>query len=220
MRKIISAIVLIMLVSLSVLAQDGQVKSNDEKAKAILDLVSEKYKTYSSIQADFSLNIVNEDADVNETKTGVFYVQGSNYKLDMDEQMVVCDNENLWTYLKEANEVQVTFYDEEEATISPSQLFTIYEDNYFYVWHSETKEDGTVYDLIDLTPFDKDQPFFKVRISVNRDSNMIEGAKLFTEDGTHFVYKITDLETDNEITDDTFTFDVDAYEGIEVIDLR
>jgi len=219
MRKIISAIVLVILVSVSVMAQDA-VTSNDEKAKAILDQVSEQYKTYKSIQADFSLNIINEDADVNETKTGQFFVKGSKYKLDMDEQMVVCDNENLWTYLKEANEVQITYYDEEEATISPSQLFTIYEDNYFYVWHSETKEDGSTYDLIDLTPFDKDQPFFKVRISVNRESNMIEGAKLFTNDGTHFIYKIKGLSTDNDITDETFTFTEGEYENIEVIDLR
>jgi len=220
MRQIISAIVLLLLVSLSVTAQDDVVKSNDEKAKAILDQVSEQYKSYKNIQADFSLNIINEDADVNETKTGQFYVQGSKYKLDMDEQMVVCDNETLWTYLKEANEVQITFYEEEEATISPSQLFTIYEDNYFYVWHSEEKADGTEYDLIDLTPFDKEQPFYKVRISVNRTSKMIEGAKLFTNDGTHFVYKITKLNSDNEITDDTFYFDEKEFEGIEVIDLR
>lgn len=220
MRQTISAIILLLLVSVSVFAQDETIKSNDEKAKAILDKVSEKYKTYKSIQADFSLNIVNEDADVDETKTGKFFVQGSKYKLDMDEQMVVCDNETQWTYLKEANEVQITYYDEEEASISPSQLFTIYEDDYFYVWHSDSREDGSTYDLIDLTPFDKDQPFYKVRISVNRESDMIEGAKLFTNDGTYYIYKITELLPDGDVSDDTFTFDDSAYEGIEVIDLR
>lgn len=220
MRSIVSTIVLILLVSISVMAQDEVIKSNDEKAKSILDKASTQYRTFNSIQADFSLNIINEDADVNETKTGQFYVQGSKYKLDMDEQMVVCDNENLWTYLKEANEVQVTFYDEDEATISPSQLFTIYENDYFYVWHSELSEDGADYDLIDLTPYDKEQPFYKVRVRVNRVTNMIEGAKLFTNDGTQFVYKITGMSTDDAVNDDTFTFNEKDYEGIEVIDLR
>jgi len=57
----------------------------------------------------------------------LLYVKGNKYKVQVKNQEVISDNKTVWTYIKDANEVQVNDYEPDENSITPSQIFTIYE---------------------------------------------------------------------------------------------
>jgi len=190
---------------------------NDAKAKSVLDKVSQFYKNQKSISADFSLNIKNADAGINETQKGSLVLQGESYKITTSQIVRVCNGSTIWTHFIEDEEIQITDYDPEEEEMTPAKLFTIYEEGYSYSYVE--KKEGN--DIIDLIPEDTDSPYFKIRLSVNA-SNYIESATVFSRNGTVMMYKINDMQVNKAIDGgNTFEYNTTHVCGdCEVVDLR
>ena len=81
------------------------IKSNaqidDTKAKTILDGVSAKMKSYTTMKIDFTYSMVNAKTNVNESKSGTIQIKGSKYHLEVGGQVVFCDATTVWTYIKD-----------------------------------------------------------------------------------------------------------------------
>jgi len=192
----------------------------DPKAQEILDNVSKTYSEFTSIKADFDMIIDIPDTDDDEKQSGTVTIQGESYKLLLEGTQIITDNNTLWTYLEDVNEVQISYYEPEEGTITPSQIFTIYEEDFTYFYHDQEKEDGKVFEMVDLTPNDKDKPYFKIRMWIDAKTNLISKAKVFDKNGNRYIYKINNFESDVKLGEGFFNFDLAQYEDIEVIDLR
>jgi len=201
--------------------QQKAVNTSDPRAKKILDRVSLKYKSYKTIVAAFTLKIENTEKKINEEQNGKVYLSGVKYKLEMQSQDVICDNKNIWTYLKEAKEVQVNYYEPDGQSINPSQLFTIYDKGFLYVSAGVEKgESGIVLDVIDFTPNDKSKPFFKIKLYIDRANSNIKMAKIFEKNGNRYTYSLNSFEANKELGDMFFSWNAKANPGISVIDLR
>ena len=104
--------------------------AQDEKATLVLDRLSEKTKSYSSIQIEFEHLFSNKSAGINKQSSGTLELQGDNFRIDMAQQLIINNGTTHWIYLKEINEVQIMDYDpEEEDALSPNKLFTIYNED-------------------------------------------------------------------------------------------
>ena len=68
MRKIIGTLGLI-IIAITLHAQPAD-DVKDPKAKAILEELSKKNKSYSSIKAEFSYKLENKDESIDETQNG------------------------------------------------------------------------------------------------------------------------------------------------------
>lgn len=211
MKFVFSIILSVCIFGTSIHAQ------NDAKAKSVLDKVSQFYKNQKSISADFSLNIKNDDADINETQSGALILQGESYKITTDQIVRVCNGSSIWTHFIDDEEIQITDYDPEEEEMTPAKLFTIYEEGYTYSYVENTGGN----DIIDLIPDDTDSPYFKIRLSVN-SSNYIESAMVFSNNGTIMTYNIIDMQVNKAASGDyVFEYDVSNVCGdCEVVDLR
>jgi len=75
------------------------------------------------------------------------------------------------------------------------------------------------YETIDLTPNDKELPYFKIRIWVSED-NIISKATVFDKNANKYIYKIKDFESNVKLKKNFFSFNAKDYPDIEVIDLR
>ena len=105
--------------------------AQDEKATLVLDRLSEKTKSYSSIQIEFEHLFSNKSAGINEQSSGTLALQGDNFRIDMAQQLIINNGTTNWIYLKEMNEVQIMDYDaEEEDALSPNKLFTVYNEDH------------------------------------------------------------------------------------------
>lgn len=193
---------------------------NDKKAKAILSGVSAKYKSYQAIKAEFSYTLENPQEKINETQTGTLHLKGNKYRLNIAGQEVISDGKTIWTYLKDAKEVQVNTVDPETGAITPSEIFTMYEKGYSYLFVEEKTINGKVCQIVDLTPLDKTKSFFKVRLTIDKAAKQIVQSRIFDKNGNRYIYTIKSFAANPKLADTFFMFDPKKYPGIEVVDLR
>jgi outer membrane lipoprotein-sorting protein len=198
------------------------VAQDDAKAKAILDEVSAKNKTYASIKASFSYNLENKDAKINETQEGTISIKGKKYRLEIAGQEVISDGKSVWTYLKDANEVQINTAEEPAAdAITPTNIFTIYEKGFKYKFEGEKTENGKAVFVINLNPTDvKGKPYHTVKLSIDKASKQINSIKVLSKDGNNYTYTVKSFTPNAEMPESTFTFNTAKYPKVEVIDLR
>jgi len=214
MKKTLSVSLLVMC-SLSIPAM----AQNDAKAKTILQNVSKKVNGLKSLKADFSLHL--SGGKVNETKKGTFTMKGQKYHVMLSGQEIICDTKTIWTYNKDANEVQVNKYDPNEQTISPAKLFTdFYDKEYSYKYIGEKKISGKNCDIIEMLPIGKNKQFTKIDIDIDKATTMVTGGNVWDKNGSQYQYNISNVKTNENVADNTFSFDAKAHPGVDVVDLR
>ena len=190
----------------------------DTRAKIILDELSKKTKSYSSIKAEFIFTIENKNKKEAEAQNGVIQVKGNKYKLEIKGQEVISDNKTVWTYLKDANEVQINNVDSNSTdALNPSTIFTLYEKGYKYKFD---KEEGSI-QIINLYPLNPDKKkFHTVKLTIEKTKKQIVNVKMLMKDGSIYTYNIKTFSPNVEIQDATFSFDAKSHPGVEVVDLR
>ena len=72
---------------------------SQDRSNEILDNVSKKTASYSTIEAHFINTIINEKAGINESQKGVLYLQGNLYRLELEDQTIISDGESNWIHL-------------------------------------------------------------------------------------------------------------------------
>ena len=209
------SIALLLIASLSFMSVSAQ---QDTKAKSILDKLSAKTKAYKTVKADFQFIMVNKADGTNESQSGSISIKGESYNLSISGQTIISDGESMWTVIKDAEEVQIAEIDEEEEdAISPSKIFTIYEEGFKYKY---VKEDAGMH-IINLYPKDAaDRAYHRIALYINKAKNQISKVKVYGKDGTVTTYKIKTFTPNATIPASKFTFNKANYPKYEIIDLR
>jgi len=209
---------------LSLLIATVQVSGQDAKAKGILDKLSAKTKTYTSMSADFEYTMKNVEEDIEESQTGSLLTQGDKYHLEIAGQKIISDGKTVWTVLDEAEEVQVNDVpdpDETEDYISPTKILTLWEKGFKYKYDKSMTLNGAEVDVINLFPEKADeQSFHTIKIYVNRAKMVVDQIDIKGKDGTDFVYSIKSFKTNEDIAADRFVFSTTNNPTYDVIDLR
>jgi len=200
----------------------GQSKDDyDPKAKAILDEVSKKTKSYSAIKLKFSYTMENLKEDISDTQEGSLLLKGDKYILNIAGQKVICNGSTLWTYIEEASEVQISELEIDEGSIGPTTIFTIYEKGFKYTFYKEEVQKGKTMQLINLFPEKPDEKsYHTIRLYVDKAKKQLMKVKIFGKEGDNYIYKVEEMQTDVQVKDSDFTFNPADYPGVEVVDLR
>jgi outer membrane lipoprotein carrier protein len=144
-------------------------QKSDPEAKKILDAVSTKFKTYSTVQAGFTYKVENASGKALSTKTGTILMKGTRYKVSFGGNEIFCDGKTVWNYDKSTNEVTISNLDAAGGTITPQKLFTnFYDKDFLYVLNGEKKSGAKTLQEIEMTPTDKSKSFHKVYVQVDK----------------------------------------------------
>src|ERR1700761_3231739 len=116
-------------------AVTGAFAQKDATAKAILDPISKKYRSYNLVKSDFTFTLDNTHDKIKASQNGTLtvepqsqkfritlYVQGST-KPEI-EQEIINDGKSQWTYNKADKEVQLRAADHSATSFNPAHLFT------------------------------------------------------------------------------------------------
>lgn len=207
--KKITLITLLAVACLNVNAQDA-------KAKKILDDLSAKTKSYSTVKAEFSWTIEKKDKS-ESTQEGTIQTKGSMYKLEIPGHEIYCDGATVWDFIVDANEVQITDVEVDENSITPSTIFTIYEKGYKFKFEGEN---GAT-QVINLYPNNPDKKrFHTIKLSIDKIKNQISSVKMMMKDGTKQVYNIKSFLGNGTIPDSNFVFNATKHPGVSSEDLR
>ncbi|UOQ51385.1 LolA family protein [Hymenobacter cellulosivorans] len=208
------------LLALSVTLTHAASAQQDPKAGKILDQMSAKYQAMKAFKANFTQTLENDAAKVKENLTGDITVSGQKFRIKLNGQEIINNGQTMWTYMKAENEVNISDFDPDEQEVSPTQIFTLYKKGYKYSYVQETKEAGEACDVIELSPENKDNPVFKVRLTVSKVDKSVKNWKMFKKNGNRYTYTIRKFQPNPPIDATTFNFDKTKYKGVKVIDLR
>lgn len=220
MKKLI---VLICVFGLIINTSYAQTPESSAKAKKILDEISAKTKKYTSLFANFVLTIENKDKKINEKQEGSIWVKEKKYKLQITNQTIMCDGQTVWTYLKDANEVQINNVSqkEDENKLSPNNIFTLYEKGFKFEFVKEEKKGAVISQIINLYPLEpKQKAFHTIQLTIDKVKKQITKVKVNGKDGNITTYTIKKFTTNENMPDATFTFNKTNFPGVEVVDLR
>lgn len=216
MMKKVYFSVLLLISTLVTLAQ-----ASDPAAKAILDAVSAKFKTFTTVQATFSYKVENASGKALSTKTGTIQMKGTKYRVLFSGQEIFCNGTTIWNYDKAANEVTISKLDASSGMVTPQKLFTnFYDKDFRYMLNGEKKENGKTVQEIEMTPLDKSKPFHKVYVQVDKAAKTIYSTKVLENAGNRYSYTVSTMKTNMAMADTQFTFDKTKYPGVEEVDLR
>jgi len=194
---------------------------NDAKAKAVLDAVSAKVKSLKSLKANFAITIAGAKGAKSQSKKGTVAMKGNKYFVTISGQEIYCDTKTIWTYMKESNEVQVTNFDPNENSFSPSKLFTnFYDKEYSYKYSGEKTVGGKKVDVITLTPTNKTKQYSKVELMVDKKNSVVSGGKMYEKNGNVYSYTVSNYTPNPPLPDNTFVFNSKKYPKVDVVDLR
>jgi outer membrane lipoprotein-sorting protein len=139
----------------------------------------------------------------------------------MDGLEIYSDGRTSWNFDKSANGVTVNSVDASGSAMTPQKLLTdFYDNDFYYKYNGEKKDAGKTVLEIELTPTDKNKPFHKVYLLVNKATSTIASARFLEKTGSRYVYSITSLKGSTSVKDSDFTFNKSKYPGVEVVDLR
>jgi len=193
---------------------------NDPKAKAILDEVITKSKTYENIKAEFTYRLENKTNKVADSYNGTATIKGEKYKLSIAGQIVIFNNNTTWTFIKSANEVQINSVDDKEDAVTPTKIFNgTYLNNFKPKLISEAAKEGKTVQTIDLTPT-KGKSFFKVRLEIDKANKQIVSFGVYDKNGSIYTYKINKFLVNQKVADTEFVFKASDYPGAEINDMR
>jgi outer membrane lipoprotein-sorting protein len=192
----------------------------DPKAGKILDAMSQKYRTMKAFKADFAQTLENPSAKVKETMAGNILVSGEKYRLGVSGQEIISDGKLMWTFLKDANEVTITESDDEAEAMAPSKIFDMYKKGYKYKYAGTETVDGGKYDVIELSPEDRKNPIYKVRLYISQKDKTLKSWEMFRNNGSRYIYTIKNFEANPTLATDDFTFNKAKHKGVSVVDLR
>ncbi|MDY0342776.1 MAG: outer membrane lipoprotein carrier protein LolA [Lentimicrobium sp.] len=200
---------------LAVMLAVGTFAQNDKKAQTILDEVSAKTKSYKTIRIEFDYTMINKAQNINDSFKGVLISKGDRYKLTFSGQDIISDGKTSWTYLKDANEVQINNADSGEDSFTPTNLLSSYTENYKAKLASETAKQQ----IIELIPLQK-KTFNKVIITIDKSRKMVQQIAIYDKNGSIYTYAVHKFETDLPFADNLFTFNASQYPGVDEIDMR
>ena len=188
---------------------------SQEKANEILDKLSKKTASYSNIEAHFTNAIISETVGINESQKGVLYLQGDLYRLELEGQTIVSDGESNWIHLIDEKEVQIIEVEDDEESMSPSKMFTIYQQGYKNQFVKETINNY----IIDLIP-EESSSFIKIELRVNKKEMRIAGFTLFDKNGGNYAYDVQLFKVNQKFEEGFFQFKHSEHPDVDVIDLR
>ncbi|WP_395052474.1 outer membrane lipoprotein carrier protein LolA [Flavobacterium sp.] len=203
--KKIASIVFLLLISISSNAQD-------KKAKALLDEVTAKVKTYKNIVIDFKYTLNNTKENINQESKGNVTLEGNKYVLNFMGVTKIYDGKKNYTIVPEDEEVTISSVnDDDDKAITPSKMLTFFNSGYKYTWDILQDIKGRKIQYIKLIPSNsKDQRkeiLLGIDVQTKHIYNLIEVGK----NGTKTTLTVNSFKTNQPLSKNQFTFVASKY---------
>jgi outer membrane lipoprotein carrier protein len=196
---------------------------SDPAAKAVLEKMRKKYEAYSTIEAEFSLEI-EVPQQPKQTQKGVLIQQAEKYRLKFNDRTMVSDGKSVWLHIPKNKEVQINDVEEGEGEggiSSPQDLLKAYAwKDYMYAITNEFSEGGKLLQQIEFKPTNKANDYSKVRLTLDKKTLEIINIKSFGKDGSRYTLTVNKLTPNKTVPSSTFTFAKSECAGCKFEDLR
>lgn len=194
---------------------------SDPTASKILNRVSKKYKAYKTMTVSFTVTTENTVTKKTSSASGKLWIKDENFKYTYGGEQVYCNGKSQWTYNEEINEVTIEKYKKKENSVSPSNIFTVYQKGFYYKYDGLKTIGKETYERVLLTPKDKNKnKYYQIEMLINKSSSRIKSMKVFYKNGYRITYTVNSFKANADLSSKFFEFDKTKYPEVVVVDLR
>lgn len=204
MKKIVALFVLTLLSFASY--------SQDKKAKALLDEVTAKIKSYNNIAIDFKYALNNSKENINQDSKGNVMLQGNKYVLNFMGVTKIYDGKKTYTIVPEDEEVSVSNADDNDSkSITPSKMLTFYNSGYKYAMDIVQDVKGRKIQYVKLTPTNNKDQRKEVLLGIDVQTKHIYNLIEIGKNGTKTTLTVNSFKTNQTLPKNQFTFVASKY---------
>ncbi|MDG3582266.1 LolA family protein [Galbibacter pacificus] len=208
MKKVFFLITTIIL-SFSVNAQ------KDPKAKALLDDVYNKVKSYDNIYIDFKYALDNSAENIHQETKGDVTIQGDKYVFNYLGATKIFDGSKTYTIIPENEEVVIEVNEgDSEGNITPSKMLTFYKEGYNYSWDILQDIKGRKIQFVKLTPIDSNSEIKEILLGIDAQTKHIYNLIEVGSNGTKTTITVNSFKTNEPISKSMFTFNQAKYDDL------
>ena len=204
MKKII--VLLLIVFSFSAEAQDAV------KAKALLDKVSAKVKSYKNIQIDFKYSLQNLKENINQESKGNVTLSGNQYVLNFMGVTKLCDGKKLYSIVPEDEEISISnIGGKGEDNDTPAKMLTFFSKGFKYAWDITQNVKGKKLQYIKLTPISSKDERKEILVGVEVATSQIYNTISVAKNGTKITLTVNSFKTNQALPKNQFTFVQSKY---------
>ncbi|MEY2938656.1 MAG: hypothetical protein RL062_1245 [Bacteroidota bacterium] len=196
---------------------------NAQSSKEVLDKLSAKAKTWNTLSADFSSNLVDKKNNKNIKQEGNIKIKGKKYTISLSDYQIFTDGTTIWTYDKKSNTCTIdNLKDVKDGAFDPSEIFTIWEKDFKNeMKNSNATVDGIGCYEIALYPNNpKGKSYHTIMMYVDKAKNELTKAVVKTRDGGEISYRIKNIKPNLPLQDGDFSFQKSKFPKVEMVDNR
>ncbi len=202
--------VFVVVISLTSMAQ------NNQEAEEILQSLEQEFSGTSLISINFSMVLINIEANLKQNKNGHLTVSNNQFDLQLDNIHIICDGKTKWTILKEDEMIQISLLEEDEDEVfNLSEYFSNYKDRFNYTMLPS----NAPLQIVELSPIDEELDTERIAVHYDKSRKRITQITEENKEGTQTVFNILSYEK-KELGSHSFTLDQSLYSDFEIDDLR
>jgi len=187
-------------------------QAQDKKAKALLDAVTAKIKSYDNIVIDFKYSLNNLKENINQESKGNVTMKGNKYVLNLMGVTKIFDGKSNYTINPEDEEVAISKVNEkDDNAITPSKLLTFFNSGYKYTWDIPQNVKGRKIQYIKLVPINTKDQRKEILLGIDTQTKNIYNLIEVGKKGTKTTLTVNSFKINQPLSKNQFTFDASKY---------
>lgn len=205
--KFFKSLVLALFIGIfSMQAQDAQ------KAKALLDEVSAKIKSYDNITIEFKYALNNPKENINQESKGNVTLKGNLYHLNFMGVTKIFDGKKVYTIVPEDEEITISkFDDSDKDAVTPNKMLTFFNSGFKYSWDIVQNVKGRKIQYVKLVPISSKDQRKEILIGIDVQTKHIYNLIEIGKNGTRTTLTVNSFKTDQPLSKNHFTFTESKY---------
>ena len=188
------------------------IQAQDKKAKALLDQVSAKVKSYSTISIDFKYSLSNTKENINQDSKGNVVLKGNQYVLNFMGVTKMYDGKKTYTIVPEDEEVTISKLDENDDTaVTPAKMLTFFNSGYKYTLAEKTTVKGRKIQYVKLVPMSSKDQRKEILLGIDSQTKNIYNLIEIGKKGTKTTLTVNSFKTNQSLSKNQFTFVKSKY---------
>ncbi|MBU2976103.1 LolA family protein [Zobellia sp. B3R18] len=203
----------IILVFTLVLLSNVTFAQNSEKAKALLEDVYTKVKSYDNIYVDFKYVLNNSEAGINQETRGEVTLQGDKFIGNFFGTTLLYDGSKVYTIIPENEEVTIEDKSDDGSALTPAKMLTFYREGHNYEMDILQNVNGRKIQYVKLTPIDTDSEIKTILLGIDAETKHIYKLIETGKNGTTTTITVNSFKTNQPLSKTLFTFDEAKYKN-------
>lgn len=188
---------------------------NATKAKALLDEVTAKVKSYENIVIDFKYSLSNPKENINQESKGNVAIQSiasGKYNLNFMGVTKIFDGKKVYTIVPEDEEISISKYDENDKdAITPNKMLTFFNSGYKYSWDILQNVNGRKIQYVKLIPINTKDKRKEILIGIDAQTKNIYNIIEIGKNGSRTTLTVNSFKTSQPLSKNHFTFTESKY---------